>query len=108
VHAWTVDEVRVDLPRVRELVDLIRRSVAPGDAPETYALPAGAEHAEAALLELQERGVILRQLAAGLLDFPSVTADGEVRLLCWKIDEPDLAWWHRPEDGFAGRRPLDG
>ena len=32
--------------------------------------------------------------------------DGEVRMLCYHIEEPDLEWWHRPEDGFAGRRPI--
>ncbi len=103
---WTVEEARAYLPRVRELVGLVRGAAVPGAIPGTIALPPGAEHAEAALAELQERGVILRQLAAGLVDFPSLAEDGEVRLLCWKVDEPDLLWWHRPEDGFAGRRPL--
>lgn len=99
---WTVEEARAYLPRVRELVAMVRAAAVPG----TIALPAGAEHAEAALAELEEREVILRHLAAGLVDFPLLAEDGEVRLLCWKVDEPDLLWWHRPEDGFAGRRPL--
>ena len=103
---WSVEEARAYLPRLRELVDLVRAAAVEGPEPGTLALRPGAEHAEAALAELEERGVILRQLGAGLVDFPSLDADGEVRLLCWKIDEPDLAWWHRPEDGFAGRRPL--
>ena len=106
VHAWTVEEVREYLPRVRELVDLIRGSASPGPTADSFVLRGATEHAEAAVAELAERGVILRQLDAGLLDFPSITPDGEVRMLCWKIDEPDLEWWHRPEDGFAGRRRL--
>jgi hypothetical protein len=69
-------------------------------------LPAGAEHAEAALAELQTRGVVLRQVDRGLVDFPALGTDGEIYLLCWHVEEPDLAWWHRPEDGFAGRQPL--
>lgn len=103
---WTVDEVREYLPRARELVALVQHAVQPGDEPGTFVLAPGAEHAEAAIGELEERGVILRQLHVGLLDFPSLGEDGEVRLLCWQVDEPDLGWWHRPEDGFAGRRPL--
>ena len=40
------------------------------------------------------------------LDESARGADGVVYLLCWRLDEPDLAWWHLPEDGFAGRKPL--
>lgn len=103
---WTTAEARAYLPRLRELVELVRAAAIPGPVPGALALPPGAEHAEAALAELDERGIILRQVADGLVDFPSLDDDGEVRLLCWKVDEPELAWWHRPQDGFAGRRPL--
>jgi hypothetical protein len=41
-----------------------------------------------------------------LVDFPARGEDGVVYLLCYRLDEPDLEWWHRPEDGFAGRRRL--
>jgi hypothetical protein len=88
-------------------VGLVQASIVPGPDPGSFALAPGAEHAEAALAELQEGGIILRQLGAGLVDFPSRGDDGAIRLLCWKVDEPDLAWWHRPEDGFAGRQPLE-
>jgi hypothetical protein len=30
----------------------------------------------------------------------------EVVFLCWKIGEASVGYWHRVEDGFAGRRPL--
>ena len=42
----------------------------------------------------------------GLLDFPSVL-DGKTVLLCWKLGEPGIAYWHTEEEGFAGRKPLD-
>jgi hypothetical protein len=82
---WTVDEARAYLPRVKELLGTV----------------------EAALTELEDEGVILRQLANGLVDFPAVGDDGDVVFLCWKTDEPDIEWCHAPEAGFAGRRPLD-
>lgn len=103
---WTVEQARAYLPRVRELLAELQHAVVPGPDAGTLRVPAGAEHAEAALAELEESGVILRQLPAGLVDFPSLGDDGDVRLLCWRVGEPDIAWWHRPEDGFAGRRPL--
>ena len=104
---WTVAEARAYLPRLRELVLLVQDGTALDAATGELRLRPGAEHAEAALDELLERGVILRQLPHGLVDFPSEGADGQLRFLCWQVGEPDLAWWHRPEDGFAGRQPLE-
>ena len=106
VTTWTVEEARAYLPRLRELVTLVRDAVALDDATGELRLRAGAEHAEAALDELLGRGIILRQLTHGLVDFPSIGDDGQLRFLCWQVGEADLVWWHRPEDGFAGRRPL--
>ena len=100
-----MEEARAYLPRLRELVALVQDAV-DVDALGRLLLRAGAEHAEAALEELSEQGVILRQLPHGLVDLPSVGEDGELRFLCWQVGEPELAWWHRPEDGFAGRQPL--
>lgn len=61
--------------------------------------------------ELLERitgwGVELRDIESGLVDFPSVV-EGDDAFLCWKLGEPSVRYWHRPEDGFAGRRPLAG
>jgi hypothetical protein len=107
VRTWTVEEARAYLPRLRQLLGLIDAALVPGPEPGTYALASGSEHAEAALEELQEGDVVLRQVERGLVDFPWRGPDGELRLLCYQVNEPDLAFWHRPEDGFAGRRPID-
>lgn len=55
--------------------------------------------------ETQGLGVEIKGIDEGLLDFPS-ERDGRVVYLCWKLDEPDIAFWHDLETGFAGRRPL--
>jgi hypothetical protein len=54
---------------------------------------------------LDAAGVQVKDLAEGLLDFPARHA-GEDVLLCWKVGEPEVAFWHGPEEGFAGRKPL--
>jgi hypothetical protein len=54
-----------------------------------------------------EIGVQVKDLEQGLLDFPSVM-DGQTVLLCWKLGEKEIGFWHTPEDGFAGRKPLAG
>ena len=64
---------------------------------------------QAALAEsvarIQAAGVQVKDLDTGLLDFPS-ERDGDVVLLCWRVGEPEIGWWHTVDEGFAGRKPL--
>jgi len=56
--------------------------------------------------ELEAVDIVLRDFDRGLIDFPAIR-DGEEIYLCWLVDEEDrIAFWHDPEAGFAGRRPL--
>ena len=57
--------------------------------------------------ELDEMGIIVRDPDRGLIDFPAQTADGRTYLLCWLDGEDAIEWWHWPDDGFAGRTPID-
>ena len=43
--------------------------------------------------------------SVGLVDFPAMVGGKEV-LLCWKSDEDSVEYYHEPEAGFAGRKPL--
>jgi hypothetical protein len=60
---------------------------------------------QAALGELAALGVECKGLDVGLVDFPAVVG-GEPAYLCWQLGEPAVAWWHRPDTGFGGRRPV--
>jgi hypothetical protein len=64
------------------------------------------QEAKDTLAEIDSIGVVVKDLDQGLLDFPSVM-DGKTVLLCWKLGEPGIAYWHTEEEGFAGRKPLD-
>jgi hypothetical protein len=64
------------------------------------------EEAKAALGEIEEIGVLVKDLEKGLLDFPALM-DGRTVLLCWKLGEKEIGYWHTEEDGYAGRKPLD-
>jgi hypothetical protein len=56
--------------------------------------------------ELEAVDVVLRDFERGLVDFPALR-DGQEVYLCWLVDEEDeIGFWHEPETGFAGRRPL--
>jgi len=57
--------------------------------------------------EIEESGAHLKDVQLGLVDFPA-ERDGEIVYLCWQFGEPEVGFWHRIEDGFAGRQPLPG
>ncbi|MFQ5805995.1 MAG: DUF2203 domain-containing protein [Phycisphaerae bacterium] len=56
--------------------------------------------------ELADVGCELKDLSGGLVDFPAMF-EGRKVLLCWKLGEPEVAYWHELRAGFAGRRPID-
>lgn len=121
---WTEEEARAYLPRLRRLLASMRRIAAIAARARTNGhggLPA-AGHADGeespadgdaeqldpdeALAEIEARGIILRDLDRGLVDFPARHPGGRDVLLCWQLGEADLEWWHLPDEGFAGRRRL--
>jgi hypothetical protein len=57
--------------------------------------------------KIQEIGCHLKDIETGLIDFPTLYRDREV-YLCWKLGESGIGFWHHVEDGFRGRRPIDG
>ncbi|MEO6818021.1 MAG: DUF2203 domain-containing protein [Edaphobacter sp.] len=65
-----------------------------------------AQEAKDTLAEIEAIGVQVQDLDEGLLDFPCVM-EGKTVMLCWKLGEDAITHWHEPEDGFAGRKPLD-
>jgi hypothetical protein len=105
---WTLEEARAYLPRVRELLGAIRGvAVATARAPGNGHGPVGSQQqVSQALAELEDGDIVLRDAEAGLIDFHARGEDGVVYFLCWKEPEPDIAYWHLPEEGFAGRKPL--
>jgi hypothetical protein len=54
---------------------------------------------------IQALGVEVKDLAIGLVDFPS-ERDGRVVYLCWRMDEPAIVAWHELDGGYLGREPL--
>jgi Uncharacterized conserved protein (DUF2203) len=129
---WNEEQVRVYLPRLRLLLAILRRStgfkvrahsnghgqlagalraagqepVVPDepDAPDAPVLPD--IDPRTALAEIEALDIVLRDPKRGLCDFPYDLPSGRVVMLCWLEGEDDLGWWHFPDEGFAGRKPL--
>jgi hypothetical protein len=124
---FTIDEANALLPRVRPLIekilDMIGRLRAKSETviraekidPETPDLmrrlrqneeiSGFLEQINESVNEIQQYGCICKGVEQGLLDFPCVLGK-DIVFLCWQYDEAGIAFWHRIEDGYAGRRPL--
>jgi hypothetical protein len=59
-----------------------------------------------ALEKIQSTGCVVKDLDTGLLDFPAIVNNEEV-YLCWRLGEERIRFWHRQDEGFSGRKPLD-
>jgi hypothetical protein len=125
IHArhYTLEEASELLPRVVALIERMR--VARGRLGDREAREALSEAGPTnggggpgrtvsegflelrdSMMELRELEVVLRDLDRGLLDFPSLR-DGREVYLCWQEGEDAIGFWHEPDAGFGGRRPLD-
>jgi hypothetical protein len=106
---FTPSEAESTLPLVRQIVaDILetgRRLRELGENDER--LPDLQAELEEHLGELASMGCYFKDwnFSVGLVDFPAMI-DGETVYLCWRSDENELAWYHRIDDGYQGRRPL--
>jgi len=119
---YTLDEARAELPWVTRQLAALRKArerLTDADAHEALgersASNGGGQPGRQvgeAFLELQaglqafeDRGIVLRDLEQGLIDFPAFREGREV-YLCWIDGETDIEFWHDLDAGYAGRQPL--
>lgn len=117
---FTVDEANLLLPSLRESliqVQKARQVILDGgrrirrSAPTNGGGAFGKEYLDALSTLRREvesitgQGIVLRDAESGLLDFPTIR-DGSEVFLCWRLGEDEVGFWHGPEGGFAGRKPV--
>jgi hypothetical protein len=124
IHArhYTLEQASELLPRVAEIIErmrVARNQLGDREAREALSdagptngggtpgrtVSQGFLELRDSMIELRELEVVLRDLDRGLLDFPSLR-DGREVYLCWQEGEDGIAFWHEPDAGFGGRRPL--
>src|SRR4051794_28781228 len=130
---FTVDQANATLPLVRRIVqdivsqhrvwheklleiDLLNASGRASDAEHSERLVREAQSIardiDAFHRELTALGIQLKDRRLGLIDFPSSTTLVDLGeparpiLLCWRLGEHEVQFWHDLESGFAGRQPL--
>ncbi|MCH2675822.1 MAG: DUF2203 domain-containing protein [Chloroflexota bacterium] len=86
--------------------DLERAS---GNLADGDKLKVSAEHLarqiEEGVEEILDKGILIRDVSRGLVDFPSHRNGREV-YLCWIGGEERIDYWHETDRGFSHREPL--
>jgi hypothetical protein len=59
-----------------------------------------------ALDRIHATGCVVKDLDTGLVDFPAILKNEEV-YLCWRLGEDRIRFYHRQDEGFSGRKPID-
>ncbi|MEM2003472.1 MAG: DUF2203 family protein [Nitrososphaerota archaeon] len=55
--------------------------------------------------EIESWGVIVRDIASGIVDIPALR-NGEPVYLCWRLGEKRIMYWHPLEAGLSSRRVI--
>jgi hypothetical protein len=127
MKSFTVEQANRTLPLVRRIVeDVVRQHRMWRDCILELDLIASAARAEDAReraetlqreaqaiareidgyqRELEALGIQLKDRRLGLVDFPSEMT-GRPVLLCWRLGEPEIQFWHELDAGYGGRQPL--
>jgi hypothetical protein len=126
---FTVNEANALLPRLTEMLDALRRlrdqailkkaqvdllwrRLETGDAvlgsigDQQRELDDVTARFVSAARDVERTGCVLRDVDAGLVDFPCRAPGGATVFLCWRLDETAVEYWHGAEEGFAGRKPI--
>ncbi|MGH2751324.1 MAG: DUF2203 domain-containing protein [Actinomycetota bacterium] len=104
--APTLTELRDKFIRASDLrAEVAREAAADGGTSKRRKLQKIQGRVTELFTRLEGWEVELRDIEAGLVDFPAVV-DGAPAWLCWKLGEPRVGYWHPTTSGFADRRPL--
>lgn len=108
-----VERRRQALEFERQLASLLQRIQLSGglavDYPRAIDLRRGHEKAmesfRQAVETIEARGCLVKDPDLGLIDFPG-RLNGEEIYWCWRLGEDRIRFWHRRDEGFAGRKPI--
>ena len=119
---YTREEARELLPQITEWlrqVEVLRAAMRKHDQRVEALMDAGMDRGgqtvndwvrtmadlQHVLGEFQSRGILIKDLDRGLIDFPAIIGGKEV-FLCWEKGEDDIEFWHDLESGYSGREPI--
>jgi hypothetical protein len=89
-----------------DLWPVLEKAAGNGGSDKASAVLVDFEMLRRAMKTIEALGIVLKDANTGLVDFLS-QRDGRDVYLCWRYDEPKVAFWHDLEAGFGGRQPLE-
>lgn len=96
--------LRQQLMKLKKIKTQIEMLLLNGDK---YAIQEYASETKKIIDEIISRGIIIRDIDLGLVDFPAII-NNRPAFFCWKMDEEDILYWHYTDEGFIGRKKLTG
>ena len=124
VRYFSLDEANACLPRLQELltellatrnalldaspelVSVLDKAATNGGSQRASEILVDFERIERVIKEIRAIGCTLKDLDSGLVDFLHQRSDGTEIYWCWKLGEPQIAYWHALDTGFSGRQPI--
>ena len=121
---YTPEEANAALPEVREIVKtmlaarqrivdaqpelwpVLEKAAGNGGSRKAGSVLADFEAVQRSVKALERMSIEIKDMNTGLIDFLG-KREGRDVYLCWRYDEPSVAFWHDIEAGFAGRQPLE-
>jgi hypothetical protein len=61
-----------------------------------------------AMASIEAMGAVIKDVEQGLVDFPTWLDGRREVVLCWRIGEASVAWYHDMDAGFGGRKSIAG
>src|SRR5215510_14693459 len=109
IRPW-MDEIQIIrneiLAHQPEIWSVMEKSGGNGGNPALSRMVKTFDRFDALIHNIQDLGVLIKDINTGLLDFPALKEGREV-YLCWKYGETDIQFWHEIADGFAGRQSIN-
>ena len=120
---FTVEEANALLPQLKQLLQtmiaareriianrqlwepIIEKAHTNGGGQHGKKLYQESEAIQLTLTQINEWGILIKDLDTGLVDFPH-WRQGQAVYLCWRMDEERIRYWHEVDSGFAGRKLL--
>ena len=105
-------------PQINEMIDLkskidekgydiFAHKYFGGEGPNGMgAFPAELEKLVEIVKEISLKGIQIRGINNGLIDFPHIRTNGDEVYLCWMHGENEIGFWHTIPDGYKGRKNI--
>lgn len=88
--------------------DIYRHQYFGGIGPNgTGKYPADLEEMIVLVNSIREKGILIKGIDKGLVDFPHIRDNGEEVYLCYLLGEESIDYWHTIEEGFGGRKNIE-